>query len=439
MRFYKSCFFNRDRERGAAIMLALFTVAFVIFLASEISEQSFVEYFTSANAVKKVQAHHAANACLRLNLLRIKGYQQAIHTLGSVLPDTSLLDKIWSFPLSWPPLIPGEASQIDKSTISKVVGTSLFKHQFLSSIISQGGRIDINDLGSPSKGLRDQTKTQLLQRLQAKMLDEEDPFSRRYSQFNFEELVNNIADWVDEDQESLNGGGEGAYYIDLENAFIPPNRPFKTLQELHLVSGMTDDIYEFLTKQITLYGIKGININQASREVLLSIFSDYDPPLADEIATEIITQRTDPSRGGPFKDEKEFLEFLDNYIDGGSFNKDKNRVPLFFGSETNFLISCTGVSGKVTREIQAVVYDANSIKIRLQNILIEGLDTEALSRCQGLKDEKLYECQCQDIQEGKARKQCISTKKKTGKEQDKSPKKQPPPPGPPPIIFQEVK
>ena len=437
----RAYFFNKNKERGAAIMLALFTVSFVIFLANEISQQSLIEYFTSANAVKKVQAHHAAQACLRLSLLRIKGYQQATYALGSIIPDPSLLDKIWSFPLSWPPLIPKETSQFDSSTITKTIGKSFFKHQFLSSISSEGGKIDINDLGSPSEGLRDQTKTQLLQRLQARVLNEEneDSFSRRYSQFDFEKLVNNMVDWVDEDQESLNGGGESSYYSEFQNSFIPPNRPFKTLEELHMVDSMTDEIYEVLKKEITLYGVKGININQASHDVLLSLFSNYDPQLADEIVTDIISQRTDVSLGGPFKGEKEFLDFLDNYIDGQTFNKDGKKVPLFFGSETNFLISCTGISGKMTREIQAVVYDANSIQKRLQNILNKDLNTENQNRCQGLTDQKLYECQCQGISDKKAKNQCISSKKRAAQKQDQSTKKEPPIPGPPPIIFQEVK
>ena len=436
-------FFNKKNERGAAILIALFTVTFVIFLAGEISKQSFIEYFSSANAVKKVQAHHAAQACLRLSLLRIKGYQQASFALGSVIPDPGLLDKIWNFPLSWPPMIPKEASEFDNSTLTKTIGTSLFKHQFLSSISSEGGKIDINDLGSPSEGLRNKTKTQLLQRLQARVLNEEDLFARRYSDFSFEELVNNIADWIDSDQESLNGGGESAYYSDLGNLFIPPNRPFKTMEELHMVSDMTDDIYEILKKEITLYGIKGINLNQAGKDVLLSLFSEYDPQLASEIVKGIMDQRKNPSLGGPFKNEKEFMNFLSNYIDVGTFNNEEKKIPLFFGKETNFLISCTGISGKMTREIQAVVYDPNTITKRLQSILIEDWKTKSgdSKRCKDLKGQKLYECQCQNIANEKEKNQCITSKKNEAenKNKNKKQKKEPPLPGPPPIIFQEIK
>ncbi|MCJ8276654.1 MAG: hypothetical protein HRT44_11015 [Bdellovibrionales bacterium] len=68
---------NEKSEKGSAMMLAIFTVSFVIFLATEISQQTIMEYFASATEVKKVQAQYAARACLNLSLLRIKAYQQA--------------------------------------------------------------------------------------------------------------------------------------------------------------------------------------------------------------------------------------------------------------------------------------------------------------------------------------------------------------------------
>ena len=128
------------------MMLAMFTVTFVIFLATEISQQTIMEYFASATEVKKVQAHYAAKACLNLSLLRIKGYQQATKALGNAIPDLSMVDMIWSFPLSWPPALPKEISSFDSSTIKKTVGGSYMKHQFLSSITAEGGKIDINDI-----------------------------------------------------------------------------------------------------------------------------------------------------------------------------------------------------------------------------------------------------------------------------------------------------
>lgn len=440
----KQFFFGKAKEKGAAIMMAIFVTTFVIFLAGQVAEQSIMEYLASATEVKKVQARYAAEACLRLNLLRIKGYQQATRALGDVVPDLSMLDMIWSFPLNWPPTLPAEISNFDQSTIKKTVGGSLLKQQFVSSIVAEGGRIDINDLGSPSEGLRNRTKLQLLERLKSRVLNSDDSFSERYSNFNFEELINNIADWVDEGDESLNGGSEKAYYTDMRNEFIPPNRPFKTKEEIHMVAGMTDEIFEVIAPQVTLYGVKGVNVNQAERDVLLSLFNTYSPEVADEVVSEILKRRSNPDLGGPFKDEKEFMGFLGGYIDPDTFNDEENKVPLFFGAELNFRINCIGVSGKMNTEIEAVVYDADSVKARLKEALAKDEKNKnqdgSQPDCQGLQGDELYKCECQNIEDPTENKQCIDDKKKKAKTQDQSNKQQQQlPPGPPRIIFQQVK
>ena len=435
--------FLKNNQQGSAIMLAIFTVTFVIFLTTEISKNTIMEYLTSSVEIKKVQAQYAADACLKLNLLRIKGYQQANNALGDQIPDLSMLDTIWQFPLNWPPTLPTNISQFDSSTIKKTVGGSLMKHQFVSSISSEGGKIDINDLGSPSEGLRNKTKLQILQRLQSRVLNGDDSFAERYANFNFEELVNNIADWVDQDQESQNGGGEQAYYTDYRNEFIPPNRPFKTMQEMHMVAGMTHEIFNILAPEITLFGVKGVNINQADQEVLMSLFSQYDPQTANELVTEILKRRNSPELGGPFKDEEEFVGFLGAFIDPQGFNDSEGKIPLFFGAELNFKISCIGVVGNMTREIEAVVYDATSVQGRLQTALLQDQDSQnGANNCRNLTGDQLYECLCDDKETAAERTKCIEDEKKkaTGGQQDQGANQRPPlPPGPPKIIFQQVK
>ena len=316
-------------RRGVAMLIAVFTVTFVIFLAMEISDQSLAEYFASSGEVKKVQAYYAAKSCLQLGLLRVKAYQVATGALGKALPDTSMLDMIWKFPFSNPLALPKEISAFDKSSFKDFGKKSYMKHEFFQQIYAEGGKIDINDLGSPSKTLQQRTRRQILERLLARVQNNDDPFSERYSNFNFEELINNITDWIDEDSSGLNGSGERALYSDLRNEFLPPNRPMKTIEELHMVAGMTDEIYAVLAPEVTLFGVKGININQAEQEVLFSLFSRYDKETALELVQKIIQRRNDPNLGGPFKDENDFMGMVSAYgVDPDEFNEE--RIPAFF-------------------------------------------------------------------------------------------------------------
>jgi hypothetical protein len=96
----------------------------------------------------------------------------------------------------------------DKDLINGAVEKSTFDGQFLSTIASEGGKIDINDLGSNIESLREATRKQLLTLFEAQR-ENDDKFRDNNYGTDFNELLNNIADWVDEGDESLNGGPEG--------------------------------------------------------------------------------------------------------------------------------------------------------------------------------------------------------------------------------------
>lgn len=431
-------------RRGSAIMLAMSTLLFIIFMSLEITDMSLAEYFASSGEVKKVQAYYAAKSCMQLNLLRIKAYQQATAALGDKIPDLSFLDLIWRFPLTWPPAIPTDASTFDKSTFNDSVKKSKMKQEFVSSVSAEGGKIDINDLGSVSKTLRDRTRRQLLERLQARVQNNDDSFADRYANYNFNELINNIADWIDADDVSQNGGGEKGLYSDFRNQFLPPNRPLKTIDELHMIAGMTDEIYAILAPEITLFGVKGINVNQAEQDVLMSLFSRYDPQQAKELVTRILQRRNDPNLGGPFKEMDDFLGFIGAYVDPQEFNEE--RVPLFFGAELNFRISCTGVAGQVIREMEAVVYNGDGVAEKLKDAInldrdAEGLNDPLEKQCSGLQGDQKYECLCQNEPDDTTRNTCIQNRRKsdqTSGQQKKGGAKQVRP-GPPAVIYLQVK
>jgi general secretion pathway protein K len=417
-------------QKGSAILFSVFLMSLLMFIALEISKDTVVEYQGSLNNVKRVQAYYAAKACTDLSLLRIKAYQQAARSIGKNLPDTSMLDIIWQFPLSWPLVAPAEISASTQSDVKKANNQSYFKHKFSSQINSESSRIDINDLISPSEGIREKTRQQILDLFQAK-LREQNAWSKKYYNYRFEDLINHITDWIDADRISLMGGDEGSHYQDMRSTYIPPNQPFKTIEELHMIKGMEDEIYEVLAPNLTLFGGKGININYADKSLLMAL----DPMITEQVATEIIKRRSDVNLGGPFKDEKDFFSFIGGYgVNTTNFNKDK--VPLYFDFEINFNVSCMGLVGNIRREITTVVYDFQKVQARLKKNLDEA---GANQQCLGLTDDPKYECLCQNEPDAAAKKKCIDDKKaqdKSGTGQSPEP---PLPPGPPYVIFQDVK
>lgn len=365
-------------DAGSALMIALFTVTILMAVAMEIVHQSSVEYLISSQQVNQVKAYYAAKSGIEISLLRLHIYKKAMAAFGSQIPDKSKLDMIWSAPFAWPPPVPADLNAVDKDSVASSVKNSAMKSTYMANISAEGSKIDLNDLASPSERIRTATKKLVLQiftsRTEADNANE-DPWAKEYRDFNFEELVNNMADWVDADTDAVAGGAENRFYQQSEIKDLPPNRSFQSVKELHMVAGMTDAIYDVIAPRVTTYGSKAVNINFASKEILMAL----DNSINSEIADKIIASRNDPNRG-PFKDLKDFLGFITplgvpesafiNSQDG-----DKPLLPLAFDPEFNFRIESIGTAGKVTRKITAIAYDFDQVKTVLANAIRAELPT----------------------------------------------------------------
>ena len=353
-------------------MLALFATTLLMVIATEIMFETSVEYVVSTQSVNQVRAYWAARAGVEMSLLRIHIFRQAQAMGANALPDPSILDEIWRQPFMWPPPIPEETSLAAKGEIQAAIKASeltALKASYFTTIESEGSRIDINDLGSPSKIMAEAARNQLLQLFNQKVENDEN-FSRRFRGFDFQAVLNNIADWIDADGEGRSGGQEREMYADRgsDTKFLPPNQPLRSLQELHMVEGMTDELYDLIAPAVTLYGGKGINVNQASKEV----FRAFGPAFTDERIDRILADRKDPRRG-PFKDEKDFVEYLNSIgISGNPFQSDnESKTPLVFDPETNFRVRSTGKAGQAQSDIVAIVYDVDKVRERLEKALVE--------------------------------------------------------------------
>lgn len=353
-----------NNNRGIALMVAVACVMIIMYFAMEVSYDANVEYLVNSQGLNRVKAYYAAKSGVQLSLLRIKVYQQAQEKFGAVLgANNAMLDQIWQFPFAWPLPIPAEMNVVDKDNFKKLVKESSMDASYFVTIEDEGSKIDINDLNSPSKSLQEATKTQLLNIFAQKVKTDEE-FARKHSNVRFEEIVNTIADWGSSKSQSLNGGDKKARYSELNQESqgdnYPPNRGFRSLAEMHMVPGMTDEIYDLLAPRVTIYGMKGINPNIASKEVIRSL----DPAMTDEAVTAILKRRDDAQEGGPFKNAEEFWTFVQQK--GVRTEGKTDQIPLIFESVFNFKIRSTGEFAGATREITAIVMDFNKTAAKIK-------------------------------------------------------------------------
>lgn len=350
-------------QKGVALLMAMFCVMIMAFLAVELNFDTSVEYILSNKEYHRIKAYEAAKAGVELSLLRIQLFKNVNKQYGSQLKgQESILQMIWSMPFSWPLAIGANTSTVDKDEVQSANKESFMDARYVTQISAEGSKIDINDLDSMSDSLKKATREQLAKIFTQKLENEDDEWAEKNRNFDYEELINNLEDWIDENTESLNGGDEKSRYPNADDdAVVPPNHPFQTMEELKMVDGMREDIFQLLLPHVTVYGTKGINVNQANNEILKSI----DAIITDEMATEIINRRNDLQKGGPFKDENDFMNFIG--ANQATFNPSK--IPLLFGNEYNFRIKSVGEYQNVTREIIAIVFDVEAVRDQMITIL----------------------------------------------------------------------
>jgi general secretion pathway protein K len=354
------------RESGAALMMAIFCVTMLMVIATEIMYETNVELAVSSQSVNQVKAHYSAISAVEISLLRIFIYRKASAMIPANSPMKSMLDPIWQVPFTWPPIVPDGTSRVNKDEISESVKASSMQGTYLATIEAESAKLDINDLGSPLKGIVDSTRIRLKELFKSK-IENDEAFDKKYRNYDFDTLIGNIKDYVDEDKNGEDGGQESSKYSGMGESTsgistYPPNQPFKTIDELHMVAGMTDEFFDVLRPNISIYGSKGINVNYCGKDM----FRSLDPvQFNDERVGKIMERRSDPNLGGPYKDAKDFLGFVQGLGINDSWyfdDKKKEKIVLLFDSEYNFRIRATGTSGKVQKDITAIVYDFDRVK-----------------------------------------------------------------------------
>jgi general secretion pathway protein K len=361
-------------QKGVALLIALFAFSLLSFIAIEVAYDTSVEHVVSSQQVNRIKAYYAAKAGVEISLLRIMLYKQVVATVGDQLPSKGMLDPIWAFPFM--PAAGDGVSEVDKSMIGSAVKESIFEGQYATTITPEGGRIDINDLGSEVQVLKKAMMTQVQKVFETEVENNEE-FADKYRGYRWDELVANIADYIDEDKEATLGGDESAPYRDHEDKDyeMPPNRPLRTVDELHQIGGMKDDFYKVLAPKITVFGTKGINVNYADKDVIKAL----DITMTEEAVAKIIERRSDVKLGGPFKDDADFFNFASQFnVNTKAIQEAK--VPLLYDVEYNFRVVSTGISSNVKREITAITFDYENLTERYMEMLKRQEDEDKKAR-----------------------------------------------------------
>lgn len=356
------------KKKGVALILAVTSLMFMVFIASEVSKDSLIEFSVNSQEMNRLKAYYAAKSSLDIALLRVKLFQQA-NRLQLPAGFSQQLDQIWKFPFAWPIPITSEVNAVDRDSIKKLMKESFMDASYTHTIEDEGSKIDINDLVSPSKVLQEVTRKQILNIYNQK-LEKDEVFRKEYQNMQFEDLVNRMTDFMSDKNSSVSGGDKRQFFSNLGPEY-PPNRGFRTVDEIRLVPGMTDELFQLILPAITIYGTKAINPNTASKEVLKSL----DAGITEEALQEALARRDNPEKGGPFtgRSSEECNNSLGTFLQqhGARLSDDFKKIPMICDKIYNFRIKATGVVGSgtnsVIKDITVVVMDINKVAQTLKS------------------------------------------------------------------------
>jgi general secretion pathway protein K len=100
-------------------------------------------------------------------------------------------------------------------------------------------------------------------------------------------LFDAIVDWRDADDDPHPNGAEVSQYKKIGLSYQPSNQPFQSLEELQLVLGMDEDIFNNMQALITVYAEKPeIDYGVASEELLRAVLVEYQNKNINDVALE---------------------------------------------------------------------------------------------------------------------------------------------------------
>lgn len=81
-------------------------------------------------------------------------------------------------------------------------------------------------------------------------------------------IVSAIFDWRDEDDLVHIDGAEKKEYQEAGLTYQPRNKPFQSIEELQMVLGMDENVFNWIEDLVTVYSGQSVDMQQASRKVL---------------------------------------------------------------------------------------------------------------------------------------------------------------------------
>jgi type II secretory pathway component PulK len=280
---------RRDR-RGLALLFSLAVIAFLTVAVLEFAYQSRVQIYLAANARDDLKAHYLAKSAMNLGVLLLNfQYELEKDALVGRFMRNSNFQIYPLVNLFLSPFTSGSLSTpvggIDLKD-SGATGFGIQHGDFEVSIEPEEGKLNLNAFSGGN--VRQNKVTWLCLLMFGEQHDDlfEAELGQNRDRIEREQLISNIIDWVDTDQTRtqisdlcvLDGSGSGdedSQYARRDADYEVKNAKMTSLEELRLVAGVNDQMYERFSDSFTIYPVQKVNLNLANFLVIQSLLCSH--------------------------------------------------------------------------------------------------------------------------------------------------------------------
>lgn len=268
------------KEHGVALLMVLACIAVLLPFTASFSYTTRVDWQAAINLRDEVSARNLYRGGLRLSLLLFElqrmvfNQKQFRQMLGT-----------WDITQVAPYLMSAFGSKDGHEGIAGLVGLddSTFKDLaiehggFEIRVEAESGKLNVNCLAQTGQG-KDNPQARVVETLEAMLMptlydplfDEEKGDGQRYTRAD---VIRAIVDYIDEDIKgwdmvklASSSTQERYRYTELFDPYEPRNARIDSIEELHLVQGVDDDLMTAIASDLTVYGGCKVNLNFASAD-----------------------------------------------------------------------------------------------------------------------------------------------------------------------------
>jgi general secretion pathway protein K len=368
---------KRKKEAGIALVMVMGAIAILTVMLAEFQDETSAELAAATGQRDGVQAEYMAVSAVNLSRLLIATeptMRKAIAPLFQLMKKTPPQLPVWEFSDRLLGVFNDEESSKDFATTvgldlsqAKNLGMKGGKYELV--IVDEDSKINVN-LGAANDIAHIRLAQQIMSLIGPPQYSP--IFEQKDATGQFHDRVavcQALIDWADVDEQAFNcdlsqlsaaqnAGVEDAWYQLLPKSYRRKNAPYDSLEELHMVRGVSEEFWSTFIdpdpanpkkRVVTVWGQGAVNVNTANAQTLLGVVCSGAPTAdicinPDQAALFLtgVTMARGITMGAPmFGSTRDFVSALSGKGQLGPLLASIGMKPVVFKSQTEFQKSIT--------------------------------------------------------------------------------------------------